>query len=65
MTWEQVGFAGWGDENNVGSWIDDNSIAIFNDRLFVGTLKNWYIEKTGGEVWLFLENSVFLPFISK
>jgi hypothetical protein len=44
--WEQVGFAGFGDSNNIGPYWD-NSIAVFNNRLYVGTM-NW---ANGGELW--------------
>jgi basic membrane lipoprotein Med (substrate-binding protein (PBP1-ABC) superfamily) len=59
-TWEQVGFDGWGDPLNVGSYWD-NSIAIFKDRLFVGTIKNWMVDPSGGEIWAFPVAVGFVP----
>jgi hypothetical protein len=59
-TWHQVGFGGWGDPLTAGSFWD-NSIAIFNDRLFVGTVQNWNVPFTGGKIWMYLPNTVFLP----
>jgi 6-phosphogluconolactonase (cycloisomerase 2 family) len=44
--WQQVGFAGFGDSNNVWSY-NDNSVTIFNNSLFIGTA-NW---ANGGEIW--------------
>jgi PKD repeat protein len=44
--WEQVGFAGFGDSNNYASYWD-NSVAVFNNRLFIGTANS----ANGGEVW--------------
>jgi PKD repeat protein len=44
--WEQVGLAGLGDSNNSGTYWN-NSIATFNNRLFIGTTNG----ANGGEVW--------------
>jgi hypothetical protein len=64
-SWHQVGFGGWGDALNIGSYWN-NSIAVFEDRLFVGTHKNWNVEPpTGGEIWLYLHNTVFLPLVER
>ena len=57
-TWEQVGFAGLGDSNNSAPYWD-NSAAVFNNRLYIGTT-NW---ANGGEVWLYLHRQVFLPLV--
>jgi len=46
MNWVQVGFAGFGDSNNYASYYD-NSVAVFNNRLFIGTINS----ANGGEVW--------------
>jgi hypothetical protein len=46
ITWEQAGFAGFGDSNNYGPYWD-NSATVFNNRLFIGT----YNPANGGEVW--------------
>jgi DNA-binding beta-propeller fold protein YncE len=59
--WEQVGPDGFGDSNNESTnW--DNSVAVFNDRLYIGTW-NW---ANGGEVWqLAGGGQVYLPIILK
>lgn len=44
--WEQVGFDGFGDVNNVEPFWD-NGMTVFRDRLYV-SLTNWW---TAGEVW--------------
>jgi len=44
--WQQVGFAGFGDSNN-GAPYWDNSVAVFNNRLYIGTSNS----ANGGEVW--------------
>jgi basic membrane protein A len=59
-TWEQVGYDGWGDSLNVGSYWD-NSIAIFKDRLYVGTVKDWTVDPSGGEIWAFPVAIGFVP----
>jgi hypothetical protein len=56
--WEQVGFAGLGDSNNLGPYWD-NAMTIFNNRLFIGTVNG----ANGGEVWLYLHNQVYLPLV--
>jgi hypothetical protein len=56
--WEQVGFAGFGDSNNLAPYWD-NPVTVFNNRLFIGTW-NW---ANGGEVWLFLHKRVYLPLV--
>jgi len=59
--WEQVGPDGFGDSNNE-STNGDNSVAVFNDRLYIGTW-NW---ANGGEVWqLAAGGGVYLPIILK
>ena len=58
--WDQVGFDGWGDPLNVGSYWD-NSIAIYKNRLFVGTLKNWMVDPSGGEIWAYPVKVGFVP----
>jgi len=63
-TWLQVGSEGWDDPLNVGSfWA--NSMAVFEERLFVGTIKNWTVDPTGGEVWLYLPHAVYLPLVGE
>jgi hypothetical protein len=54
-TWYQVGFWGWGNPSNFGSYWD-NGIAVLGDRLYVATLN-----PAGGEVWMYLHNTVYLP----
>ncbi|MGB9873232.1 MAG: hypothetical protein ACPLYD_16445, partial [Anaerolineae bacterium] len=56
--WEQVGLAGFGDSNNLAPYWD-NPVAVFNNRLYIGTW-NW---ANGGEVWLFLHNRLYLPLV--
>lgn len=58
VIWEQVGFGGWDDPNNHSTHLD-NSIAVFNNRLFAGTVNS----STGGEVWLYLPKLTYLPVI--
>jgi tripartite motif-containing protein 71 len=53
--WEQVGFGGFGNANNrTPFW--DNSVAVYNGSLYVGTV-NW---TDGGEVWRYL-HTIYLP----
>ncbi len=58
--WEQVGSDGFGDSNN---WCTngDNSVTIFNDRLYIGT---WNYAN-GGEVWQSTGGLIYLPIILK
>ncbi|OUC09787.1 hypothetical protein RY27_00725 [Litorilinea aerophila] len=56
VSWERVGEGGLGDSNNQGTYWN-NSIAVFQERLIVGT----YNQANGGEAWLFLHNRVYLP----
>jgi hypothetical protein len=58
-SWEQVGFAGFGDTNNSTSYWD-NSVAVFDGSLYVGTVNS----VSGGEVWLYL-HKVYLPLVMK
>jgi len=46
INWQQVGFDGFGDSNNAMSYCD-NSVAVFNDTLYIGTRNR----ANGGEVW--------------
>jgi hypothetical protein len=62
LTWEQIGFGGWDDPLNVGSFWS-NSMAVFEESLFVGTIKNWTVDPSGGEVWLYLPHAVYLPLV--
>ncbi len=56
--WEQAGFAGFGDSNN-GAPYWDNGVAVFNNRLYIGT----YNTANGGEVWLYLHHRLYLPLV--
>ena len=55
--WEQVGPDGLGDSNNTSPYFD-NSVAVFNDSLYIGTENR----ANGGEVWQLL-HQVFLPLV--
>ena len=57
--WQQVGFAGFGDSNNRASYWD-NSVAVTNDRLYIGT---WNYAN-GGEIWA-QQLSVYVPLVMK
>ena len=54
--WVQVGFAGFDTADNRSTYWD-NAVAVHNGRLYVGTV-NWI---DGGEVWLYLPDTVYLP----
>ena len=56
--WEQVGFAGFGDSNNISTYWD-NATAVFNNRLYIGTTNS----ANGGEVWLYLHERLYLPLV--
>ena len=55
-SWNQINLDGFGDSQNRGPYWD-NSVTVFNDNLYVGTRKS----TTGGEIWLYLHNTVYLP----
>jgi len=55
--WEQVGPDGIGDSINYSPYWD-NSAAVFNDSLYIGT----WNPANGGEVWLLLRQ-VYLPLV--
>lgn len=59
-TWEQVGFAGFGDTTNRAPYWD-NSVLVFNNRLYVGTINY----ASAGQIWELSPFSVFLPMIVK
>ena len=46
VSWEQVSVGGLGDSNNAGPYWG-NSVAVYNNRLYVGTTNS----ANGGEVW--------------
>ena len=56
--WEQIGLAGFGDSNNAQPYWD-NSLAVFDNRLFIGTNNS----ANGGEIWLYLANRTYLPVV--
>jgi hypothetical protein len=60
--WEQIGFAGLGDSNNRAPYWD-NSVAVFNDDLYLGTVNG----ANGSEVWRYLnlDHAVYLPALLK
>lgn len=58
--WEQVGFSGFGDNNNRAT-LYDSPVTVFNNSLYIGTINS----VTGGEIWLFLHRRVFLPLVQK
>lgn len=57
-TWGQVGFDGFGDSNNWMTYFD-NSMAVFDDRLYVGTFN----PADGGEIWVYPLYPVYLPLV--
>ncbi|MDH7485514.1 MAG: hypothetical protein QHJ81_04470 [Anaerolineae bacterium] len=57
-SWEQVGYGGFGDRSNRSPYYD-NSVAVFGNSLFVGTV-NW---AQGGQVWLYLHRLLYLPLL--
>jgi hypothetical protein len=59
IQWNQVGFAGWGDSNNISPYWD-NSLTVYNNSLVIGTenLAN------GGEIWQLL-NKIYLPMLRR
>ena len=58
LTWEQVGFGGFGDSNNVYTYWD-NAVSVFDGKLFVGTFNS----VTGGEIWFNVDHVAFLPLV--
>ena len=61
-TWDQVGFDGFGDSNNYQPYWD-NSITVFNNRLYVGTISLYGAQ--GGEIWMYMHNKIYLPVVLK
>ncbi len=58
--WERVVSGGFGNSHNVAPYWD-NSVTVFQERLFVGTQN--YAE--GGQVWLYLPRQVYLPVVKR
>lgn len=60
VTWEPIAREGFGDRHNIGPrW--SNSVTIFNRSLYVGTDN----QVSGGEVWQYLPNALYLPLIQR
>ena len=57
--WQQVGFAGFGDSNNIGPYWD-NAAAVVNDQLYVSSVN--YAQ--GGEIWT-QQLIVYVPLVMK
>jgi len=57
--WGQVGFAGFSDSNNQSTYWD-NSIAVFNNHLYIGTNNS----ANGGEIWQLLDQ-LYLPLLRR
>jgi hypothetical protein len=58
--WEQVGFGGWGDANNIYSDYYDKGAVAFNNRLFFGSGNSG----TGVEIWRDnFKSYIFLPLV--
>lgn len=58
-TWIPVVTGGWGDANNGYADYFDKGAAVFEGRLYLGTLNR----VTGGEVWLQLDHRQHLPLV--
>jgi hypothetical protein len=59
IAWHIIAENGWGVPGNTYADYFDNGNAIFNGGLYLGTLN----PTTGGQIWLFLANKVFLPIL--
>jgi hypothetical protein len=57
ITWNQVGFDGFGDSNNRGGYWG-NSVVVHNGTLFIGTINN----ANAGEIWQLLQ-TYYLPLV--
>jgi hypothetical protein len=58
--WEQIDFTGFGDSDNRQP-LYDAPITVFNNGLYIGTSNSI----TGGEIWLYLHQRIFLPLIQR
>jgi sugar lactone lactonase YvrE len=58
-TWQQVGWGGFGNSNNYAAYYS-NSVAVFNNNLYIGTLN----DANDGQVWS-LAKQLFLPLIKR
>jgi hypothetical protein len=59
VDWNQIGFGGWGNPNNDGTYWQ-NSIAVYKNGLYAGTIKI-NPNTSGGEIWLYLPAKSWLP----
>ena len=59
VNWQVIADNSWGDLGNHFADYYDKANAIFNGGLYLGTLNTI----TGGEVWLYLSNQIFLPLV--
>lgn len=59
ISWHVIADNGWGDSGNFYTDYFDKGNAVFKGGLYLGTIN----EITGGEIWLFLSNKIFLPLI--
>ena len=57
-TWKSVAMVGFGTSANVSSYWS-NSLAVFNGHLYVGTRS----DVNGGQVWEYLDHTIFLPIV--
>ena len=60
-TWEQINIDGWGDSNVAYADYYNNNMSIFKNNLYVGALGG----ASGGQVWLLLKNSIYLPLVKQ
>jgi len=59
--WSRIGQGGWGDNDNRFADYFDKGAAIFEDRLYIGTLN----DAAGGQIWLLLSRPAYLPIIRR
>ena len=59
-TWESIATPGFGTSTNMSSYWN-NSLAVFNSHLYVGTRA----AVNGGQVWEYLDHTVFLPIVRR
>jgi hypothetical protein len=60
LTWAQVGFAGFGDNNNDQTYVS-NSVTVMDRHLYIG-VRNI---ANGGEIWTLLPKLVYLPLVRR
>ncbi len=60
LTWEQVAFSGFGDNNTV--WTEwGSNLAVFDSRLYIGVNNN----ANGPKIWRYDPEILWLPLVSK